>query len=177
MLLYDTTKRFMAPGHLSLGPKRIFLLAALSCPTLLAQTTVNVSTLAELREAVQKSNQTIVMKSGRYSLADLPGRSRNILCSGSNNTIRLSGVYVSAPVGCTSRSYITISGDNNTFKGGEFEDLYSNGLEEVTDFSAYNKDRATLAKGLRGAPVMTVYGNDNTVLGTKMTVRGSFPYG
>jgi hypothetical protein len=24
---------------------------------------------------------------------------------------------------------------------------------------------------------MTVYGNDNTVLGTKMTVRGSFPYG
>jgi hypothetical protein len=167
----------MAPGHLSLGPKSIFLLAALSCPTLLAQTTVNVSTLAELREAVQKSNQTIVMKSGRYSLADLPGRSRNILCSGSNNTIRLSGVYVSAPVGCTSRSYITISGDNNTFKGGEFEDLYSNGLEEVTDFSAYNKDRATLAKGLRGAPVMTVYGNDNTVLGTKMTVRGSFPYG
>jgi len=177
MLLYDATKRVMAPGHVFVGPKCIFLLAAISCSTLLAQTTVNVSTLAELRNAVQKSNQTIVMKSGRYSLADLPGRSRNILCSGSNNTIRLSGVYVSAPVGCTSRSYITISGDNNTFKGGEFEDIYSSGLEEVTDFSAYNKDRATLAKGLKGAPVMSVYGDDNTVLGTKMTVRGSFPYG
>ena len=167
----------MVSGRVPLGWKPVLLLFVLSCQTLGAQTTVNVSTLPELREAVQKGNQTIVMKPGRYSLTDLPSRSRVISCSGSNNTIVLSGVYVSAPVGCTSRSYITISGDNNTFKGGEFEDIYSSGLEEVTDFSAYNKDRATLAKGLRGAPVMSVYGDDNTVLGTKMTVRGSFPYG
>jgi hypothetical protein len=40
-----------------------------------AEPTVNVSTLSELREAVQKSNQTIVMKPGRYSLTDLPSRS------------------------------------------------------------------------------------------------------
>ena len=138
---------------------------------------MNVSTLPELREAVQKDNQTIVMKPGRYVLTDLPSHSRAISCSGSNNTIVLSGVNVSAPVGCTSRSYITISGDNNTFKGGEFEDIYSNGLEEVTDFSAYNKDRSKLAKGLRGAAVFSITGDDNTVIGTKLTVRGSFPYG
>ena len=138
---------------------------------------VNVSTLSELREAVQKSNQTIVMKPGRYTLNDLPSHSRSIPCSGSNNTIDLSDVYVNAPVGATSRSYITISGDNNTFQGGEFEDTYTNGLEEVTDFSSYNQNRSTLAKGLRGGPVLGITGDNNTVYGTKLTIRGSFPYG
>ena len=149
----------------------------LSCQTLHAQTTVNVSTLPELREAVQKSNQTIVMKPGRYALTDLPSRSRSISCSGSNNTIELSGVYVDAPVGSTRGSYITMSGDNNTFKGGIFEDIYQSGLKEVTDFSSYNQNRSTLARGLRGAAVFSITGDDNTVIGTKLTVRGSFPYG
>ena len=117
------------------------------------------------------------MKPGRYTLADLPSRSRNIPCSGSNNTIRLSGVYVTAPVGCTSRSYITITGDDNTFEGGVFEDIYASGLEEVTDFSGYNQNRSTLAKGLRGGAVLAVTGDNNTVVGVKLTVRGSFPYG
>ena len=62
-----------------------------------AQTTVCVSSLDELRNAVRKSNQTIVMKPGRYALDDLPSRSRNLPCSGSNNTIDLSGVHVIAP--------------------------------------------------------------------------------
>ena len=101
------------------------------------------------------------MKPGRYSLTDLPSRSRGISCSGSNNTIVLSGVYVTAPVGSTSRSYISISGDNNTFKGGVFEDIYPSGLEEVTDFSSYNQNRSTLAKGLRGGAVLAVTGDDN----------------
>jgi hypothetical protein len=154
---------------------RVYALDPADCPE--ARTTVNVSSLPELREAVQKDNQTIVMKPGRYVLTDLPSHSRVISCSGSNNTIILSGVNVSAPVGCTSRSYITISGDNNTLKGGEFEDIYSSGLEEVTDFSAYNKVRSKLAKGLRGAAVFSITGDDNTVIGTKLTARGSFPYG
>ena len=112
-----------------------FFLATASCQTLCAQTTVHVSTLPELREAVQKSNHTIVMKRGRYSLTDLPSRSRSLPCSGSNNTIILSGVYVNAPVGSTRRSYITISGDSNTFRGGTFEDTYPNGLKTIRDFS------------------------------------------
>jgi len=138
---------------------------------------MNVSTLSELREAVRNSNQTIVMKPGRYTLSDLSSQSRSITCSGSNNTIDMSDVYVNAPVGATRGSYITMSGDNNTFKGGIFEDTYPSGLEEVTDFSSYNQNRSALAKGLRGSAVFEVAGDNNMVVGTKLTIRGSFPYG
>lgn len=155
----------------------LFLLTGLACLPLHAQTRVNVSTLPALRAAVQKSDQTIVMKPGRYSLTDLPEGARSLPCSGSSNTIDLSRVYVKVPVGTTRRSYITISGSNNTFKGGIFEDTYRNGLDEVTDFSRYNKNRSTLARGLKGDAVMSVTGNNNKVVGTKLTVRGSFPYG
>jgi parallel beta-helix repeat protein len=138
---------------------------------------VNVSTLSELREAVRNSNQAIVMKPGRYSINDLSSRSRSISCSGSNNTIDMSDVYVDAPVGATRGSYITISGDNNIFNGGAFEDTYTSGLEEVTDFSSYNHNRSTLARGLGGSAVLSVTGDNNTVTGTKLTIKGSFPYG
>jgi hypothetical protein len=50
----------------------VVLLAVVFCPTLHAQTSVKASTLAELRDAVQKSDQTIVMKPGRYTLTALP---------------------------------------------------------------------------------------------------------
>ena len=155
----------------------LLLLTGLSWLPLSAQTTLNVSTLVELREAVQKSDQTIVMKPGRYELTDLPDGSRSIPCSGSNNTIDLSGVYVNAPVGATRRSYISISGNNNTFRGGTFEDTYQSGLKKVTDFSSYNQNRSSLAKGLRGSAVMGITGDNNKVVGVKLTIRGSFPYG
>ena len=141
------------------------------------QAKVDVSSLVELREAVQKSDQMIVMTPGRYDLTDLPDGSRNIPCSGSNNTIDLSGIYVEVPVGTTRRGYLSISGNHNTFKGGTFEDTYPSGLKEVTDFSVYNQDRETLARGLRGSAVLGVTGNNNRVVGTKLTTRGSFPYG
>ena len=157
--------------------RSIFLLTGLVGLASPSQARVNVTTLQQLREAVQKSDQVIVMKPGLYMLTDLPSRSRSIPCSGSNNTIDLSGGYVNAPVGCTSRSYITISGDNNTFRGGVFEDTYQNGLKEVTDFSGYNQNRSTLAKGLRGSAVMGITGDNNEVVGVKLTIRGSFPYG
>ena len=160
-----------------MGLIRMILLAGLSCLPLAAHAKVNVSTLQELREAVQKSDQVIVMKPGRYTLTDLPDGSRNIPCSGSNNTIDLSGIYVNVPVGTTRRSYISISGHNNTFKGGTFEDTYKSGLKEVTDFSSYNQNRSTLARGLRGSAVMGVTGDNNRVVSIKLTIRGSFPYG
>ncbi|MDA7510521.1 DUF6250 domain-containing protein, partial [Verrucomicrobia bacterium] len=142
-----------------------------------ARREVAVSSITALSEAVQESDQTIVMNPGRYSLADLPEGSRKIPCSGSNNTIDLSDVYVSVPVGSTRRSYITISGDHNVFKGGTFEDTYLSGIRKVTDFSAYNQNRSTLAKGLRGSAVLTITGDNNRVVNTKLTIRGSFPYG
>jgi len=174
---YDAAKHPVLSGRLLLGLMCVFILAAPSRRTLHAQTTVNVSSLAELQAAVRKSNQAIVMKPGRYALTDLPKRSRSIACSGSGNTIELSGVYVNAPVGATRRSYITISGAGNTFKGGVFEDTYKSGLKKVTDFSSYNRNRSTLAKGLRGAAVFAITGDSNKVVGVKLTVRGSFPYG
>ena len=148
-----------------------------SSQTLHAQTKVNVSNLSELREAIQRDNLTIVMKPGRYSLTELPKNSRNITVSGSNNSIDLTDVYVAVPVGSTDSEYISISGNGNVFRGGNFEDLYSNGLDEVTDFSAYNKDRRNLARGLGGDAVFGVHGDNNKVVNTKLTVRGSFPYG
>ena len=145
--------------------------------TLNAQTDVKVSNLIELREAIQRDNQAIVMKPGRYALTELPKGSRDLTVSGSNNTIDLSDVYVAVPVGSTDSEYISISGNGNVFQGGTFEDLYTNGLSEVTDFSAYNKDRRNLARGLGGDAVMGVHGNNNKVVNTKLTIRGSYPYG
>lgn len=153
----------------------------LLCGIFLVPTTVRavekVSTLAELCEAVKQSGQSIVMKPGKYDLTDLPADSRIISCSGSNNTIDLTGVYVNVPVGSTRGGYVYITGNNNTFKGGEFEDTYPCGLEEVTDFSSYNQNRKALARGLRGSEVLGVLGDNNKVIGTRLTVRGSFPYG
>ena len=138
-----------------------------------------VSNLEDLRDEIQRSNRTIVMQAGNYNLADLPSNSRNLLFSGSNNTIDLVGVYIEVPVGSTDdrESYITMEGSNNTILGGEFEDTYTTGLVEVTDFVAYNNDTSRLSSGLRGAPVMSIYGEDNVVDGIKLTVRGSRPYG
>ncbi|GAA3510893.1 hypothetical protein GCM10022393_25680 [Aquimarina addita] len=140
-----------------------------------AQTTV--SSLAELRAAVQNSNQEIVMQSGDYNLEDLASSSRNILFTGNNNTINLTGVYIDVPVGSVSSAYIIVSGDDNTIIGGEIEDTYRNGMTEVTDFSAYNQDRTNLANGLGGDAVMNIEGDDNLIDGLKLTTRGSYPYG
>ncbi|WP_372757732.1 right-handed parallel beta-helix repeat-containing protein [Mariniflexile sp.] len=157
--------------------KLTFLLICFYGVQLCAQTTIQVSSLAALCEAVQNSNQHIVMKPGKYDLTELPKDKRKIICSGSKNTIDLTGVYVNAPVGSTKQTYIVISGNQNTFKGGTFEDTYTSGLVEVTDFSAYNQERSTLASGLKGQAVLDVTGDDNLVLNIKLTVRGSFPYG
>lgn len=160
-----------------LGSIVVVVLTIISCQTLHAQTKVNVSSLKGLREATQKDNQAIVMKPGRYKLTDLPEKSRNLPISGSNNTIDLSGVYVAVPVGSTGSEYITISGDDNVFQGGTFEDIYKSGLDLIKDFSAYNKDRRELARGLGGDAVLGITGDNNRVENTKLTVRGSFPYG
>lgn len=136
-----------------------------------------VFTLAELRAAIQESNQDIVMKAGNYEITELSSSNRNFPCSGSNNSIDLTGVYIEVPVGSTARAtYITVSGNNNTITGGTFEDTYTNGMTEVTDFVSYNND-PDLSYGLKGAAVMTITGDNNSVIGTKLTVRGSFPYG
>jgi len=141
--------------------------------------TSNVTSLFQLREAIQRSNENIVMRPGNYNITNLDEGIRDLPFSGSNNTINLTGVYIEVPVGSTSSRdpYISMSGSNNTLIGGEFEDTYFNGATRITDFVAYNNDRENLAYGLRGEPVMKITGNSNTIDGIKVTVRGSFPFG
>jgi parallel beta-helix repeat protein len=153
----------------------LLVMLGLSSSLLSAQTTVNVSTLAELRMAVQKSDQHIIMKPGKYNITVLPDTSRYFPCSGNNNIIEMTGVYIDFPVGSSREGHFQISGNNNTLRGGEFENTYKSGLKQVTDFVAYNKDRDNLAYGCD--PHIALTGNGNTVVGIKMTVRGSFPYG
>ena len=137
----------------------------------------NVNSLAQLRAAVQNNDQEIIMQRGSYNFEDLASDSRDITVSGDNNTITLTGVFIDVPVGSVGSQYIIVSGNNNTIIDGDIEDVYRNGITEITDFSAYNQDRENLANGLRGDPVMLVSGDDNIIDGIKLTVRGSFPYG
>ena len=169
ILPFPSVRRFLAS---------LIGVAFLASPSIaFAETIVNVSSLKDFQAAVQKSGQTIVLKPGSYKLTDLHKRSRAISCSGSDNKIDLTDVYLDAPVGSIRQSYFTISGSNNIIKGGTFEDTYTNGLTEITDFSAYNRDRSTLAYGLRGEAVIEISGSNNKLFGMKLTVRGSFPYG
>ena len=139
--------------------------------------TVKVSTLSDLRTAVEKSDQYIVLKPGNYNITELPAGSRNFPCSGSNNTIVLSGVYINFPIIESDGTHFNFTGSGNILRGGTFEDTYYNGMLEVTDFGSYNQNRTTLAKGQKGGGNIRVSGNGNTIVGIKMTSRGSYPYG
>ena len=138
---------------------------------------VNVSNLSQLQEAVTKSNQVITMNPSNYIITELPEDARSFVCSGSNNIIKLSGVYINFPVGTCKDAHFNFTGSNNKLIGGVFEDTYQNGMSKVTDFGSYNKNRTTLAKGLKGGANIRVSGNGNTIEGIKITVRGSFPFG
>lgn len=140
-----------------------------------AQTDITVSTLAELQSAVLLSNQNIVLTQGDYNIESLPSGSRFFDCTGSNNTINLTDVYIEFPVGSSEANHFLITGNNNTIQGGVFENTYASGIEEITDYVAYNNDKSNLAYG--ADPHLVIQGNGNTVVGIKMTVRGSFPYG
>lgn len=131
---------------------------------------VNVSNLAELRSAMEGSDQEINMKSGKYELG-----SESLRLSGDNNIVDLTGAYFSCEVSQAGSSRMNITGNRNTIRNGEFEDVYYNGMEKVTDFTAYNQDRKRLANG--GGTNVRVKGDNNHIVGLKVTVRGSFPYG
>jgi len=134
-----------------------------------------VSSLSELQAAVQNSNQEIQLEPGSYNIEVLPSNSRYFHCSGSNNTIDLTGAYIEFPVDATSDQHFLITGSDNILRGGVFENTYSSGITEVTNYVAYNNDRNNLANG--SDPHIVIQGDSNTVIGVKMTIRGSFPYG
>jgi len=135
----------------------------------------NVFSLSGLREAITESNQTIIMEAGNYSIEELPEDQRSFVISGNNNVIDLTDVYIDFPVDQTSLEHFVMSGSGNTIRNGTFENTYPNGEVEITDFVSYNEDRDNLANG--NDVHIRMAGDDNTVIGTKMTVRGSFPFG
>ena len=131
--------------------------------------TVKVSSLDALRDVVTKSNQKIVLDPGKYDVSDRKG----FRLSGSNNDIDLTGAYIRTPLDIVpGSSLFRLSGDDITLRGGTLENTYPDGRTEVTDFGAYNQ-------GNRFGRMneIVVSGDDNRIIGMKMTVRGSFPYG
>jgi len=131
--------------------------------------TVRVSSLEALRKAVAKSNQQVILEPGDYEVSDRKG----FHLSASNNDVDLSGAYIKIPLDIVSgNSLFRLTGDNITLRGGTLEDTYPNGMTEVTDFGGYNQ-----RKNLGGMTEIMVSGDDNRIIGVKMTVRGSFPYG
>lgn len=135
-----------------------------------AQSIVKVSSVTGLRSVMEKSNQHIVMQPGDYEMG-----TQTFKLSGNNNTIDLTGAYFSWVVGKVGSGRMSITGNGNTIRNGEFEDVYYNGMTEVTDFTAYNQDRNRLANG--GGSNISITGDNNRLVGFKMTVRGSYPYG
>ena len=133
------------------------------------------SSLAEFRDALRGSNQTIVMRPGTYNIEDLATDERSFEVTGSNNTIDMTDVHIRFPVNATSASHFDITGTGNTFLGGTLENTYPSGIETITDYVSYNQDRENLANG--ADMHFRIAGNDTTIIGTKMIVRGSFPFG
>ncbi|MFC1760526.1 protein-transmembrane prediction [Planctomycetota bacterium] len=141
-----------------------------SIGTAAAQSVVKVSSIAELQSALENSDQKIIMKAGKYELG-----SQSFSLSGNHNVVDLTDAYFSCDVSQAGGSRMTITGHGNTLRNGEFEDVYYNGMKEVTDFTAYNQDRERLANG--GDVNLRIKGDNNHIVGMKITVRGSFPYG
>jgi hypothetical protein len=131
--------------------------------------TVRVSSLEALREAVATSDQRVVLEPGDYEVSDRKG----FHMSGCNNDIDLSGAHIRIPLEVVSgNNLFRLTGDNITLRGGTLEDTYPDGMTDVTNFGAYNQ-----REKLGGMNEIVVSGDDNRIVGVKMTVRGSFPYG
>ena len=160
--------RFTSAGPVMVITFLVLCLGVIGTAT--ARDVVNVSSVSELRSAMEKSDQHIVMRPGDYEM----GR-QTFKLSGNNNTVELTDAYFSWVVGDVGSGRMSITGEGNTIRNGEFEDVYYNGIADVTDFTAYNQDRKRLAYG--GGSNISITGDNNRLEGFKMTVRGSYPYG
>lgn len=155
---------------------RFTLLIALSLLTLpLQAVSVSVKSVSELVAAARKSNQTIKMEPGIYSIAEFLNKDSinsrllhkeyaYVNFSGSNNKIILKNVHFEIDTQLREMlrhpihtSEIVVSGQNNLIDGLKIT-CKGNGLSP-------------------GGSVMQVAGNGNKILNFEISVRGSFPYG
>ncbi|MGI9240722.1 MAG: right-handed parallel beta-helix repeat-containing protein, partial [Verrucomicrobiales bacterium] len=148
---------------------------------------VAVSSIAELREAMGRSNQRVTMKPGIYTVEDLVESRAGFHLSGSHNHFDLSGVSIRMPISTLSKqerrgrrgrrgaTTFLISGDHVTVAGCKFENIYREQRGEITDFGRYNQISANYPAS--GANEMRIQGDDIQILDCRFTVRGSSPYG
>ncbi len=145
---------------------------------------VEVSSIAGLREAMTKSHQKVVMKPGVYEVSDQMDPSAGFRMSGSHNEFDLTGVTIRTPIsvlrlmslrGRGDRVNYLIEGDHVILRGGTFENTYPDGRTEVTDFGSYNQDPEN--SPARAMTEMKVTGDDVSLINCRMIVRGSYPYG
>ena len=141
--------------------------------TQLPQTDWNIDNLPDLYTAVQNSNQHIIVKPGLYSITSLP--ERHFIVSGNNNEIDLTDVTIDFPVDQTSEPHFLFTGSDNILRNGTLENTYPVGQQTVIDYVSYNQDRDGLANG--AGVHMKIEGDGNSIFGTKMIIKGSFPYG
>ena len=159
-------------------------LTLLSFGKAFAQTEVSVSSISELRVAMAKSDQVVTMVPGTYTVKERQDATTVFEFSGSNNTFKFTGVKILIPVELLSTmdynpihahaSYL-LSGSHITFIDGTFEDVYPNGMHDVTDFVQFNQ-----LSDYAPARQMTEFklnGDNITFKGCTITVRGSYPYG
>ncbi|MDP0490984.1 MAG: right-handed parallel beta-helix repeat-containing protein [Verrucomicrobiota bacterium JB023] len=146
---------------------------------------VEVSSLEELREAAGRSHQDVVMADGTYTVKDISDRGVAFHFSGAGNVFDFSGVTFEVPletldqlaeVGRRSRrSTFFVTGNEVVIKGGTIINTYKNDPGEQIDFGSYNQDEDNFPAV--GMTEMQIRGDDCKVIGTKLVVRGSYPYG
>lgn len=152
---------------------------------LFAQTEVTVNSIRELRAAMAKSDQTITMTPGTYTVRERHDGTTVFHFSGSNNTFKFTDVTILIPVKLLSsmdfnpmHAHVSyhLTGSHITFIDGTFEDVYPNKMKAVTDFVKFNNEE----EDYHPARQMTEFkleGDNITLNGCTITVRGSYPYG
>ncbi|MFC1761084.1 glycoside hydrolase N-terminal domain-containing protein [Planctomycetota bacterium] len=149
-----------------------------------SKTDVTISSISELRVAMAQSDQTVTMTPGTYTVKDRHDATTVFKFSGSNNTFKFTGVTLLIPTELLATmdfnpihahvSYL-LTGSHITFIDGTFEDVYSNGMNDATDFVEYNQ-REDYAPA-RQMTEFKLDGDNITFNGCTITVRGSYPYG
>ncbi|TCS40312.1 discoidin domain-containing protein [Reinekea marinisedimentorum] len=145
------------------------------------------SSIDELRDALDASNGTYRMEPGTYTFDDFDpdGNGCTVLyMAGENTMIDFTDVVIDIPTSLLATNYscsdgwyqsILIEGDGNTLINGSFINTYPNGDLFVTDFKSHNEDSER--RPYKSNTYMRIWGDNTTLKNNSMIVRGSFPYG
>ncbi|MBK1832488.1 DUF6250 domain-containing protein [Roseibacillus ishigakijimensis] len=146
--------------------------------------TLTVQSVEELRQAVKQSHRHIRMAPGTHVITELENGTNAIHFTGSHNEIDLTGVKFEVPVSTlrkmekqrrSDQAVFQLDGDHLTLLGLEIENTYPSGKSEITDFGSYNQHPELHPN--RQIVTLRANGDDTTLRGLRLTVRGSSPYG